>query len=153
MSGERSNQLVMSMPTLNGRSKRTPRNHKRFWLKSKKRGTTIFGLVIFIGSVLFVAYRTAGVVAAYNEWARLKRANPYSAEAVESALEVLNQEETGLIAPLLFAVLSSAVALRSVELKIIPRKCHYCGKWAKPKNVRQTPDKAFYYHEKCEPKG
>jgi hypothetical protein len=114
---------------------------------------TIVGIVIFTSSVLFMSYRMVGVIAAFNEWTRLKNANPYSARAVEDALKILNEEEIALMTPLALALLSSAVALRSVKLKIVPKKCHYCGKWAKPRRLTQTPDKAFHYHEACEAKG
>ncbi len=114
---------------------------------------TIVGIVIFTSSVLFMSYRMVGVIAAFNEWTRLKNANPYSARAVEDALKILNEEEIALMTPLALALLSSAVALRSVKLKIVPKKCHYCGKWAKARRLTQTPDKAFHYHEACGAKG
>jgi hypothetical protein len=119
----------------------------------KRKGTTIVSLVILTASIVFLAYRAAEVVTAFDEWVRLKEAKPYSAQAVEKALKTLNEEETTLITPLLFAMLSSAVAFRSVKLKIIPKRCFYCGKWAKAKNVRQTPDKVFHYHEECKVRG
>jgi hypothetical protein len=115
----------------------------------KTRGTRIISLVIFIISALCLSYQTTKVVTAINVWADLKTADPNSS-AAEEALRSLNNEEITLITPFGLTLLSFAAAFHSVELKIIPKKCFYCRKWAQAKNVKQTPDRAFYYHEECE---
>ena len=83
-----------------------------------------------------------------NIWADLKAAGTNS-DSVEEALRSLNNEEIALITPFGLTLLSFAAAFHSVELKIIQKKCFYCRKWAQAKNLKQTPDMAFYYHEKC----
>jgi type III secretory pathway component EscU len=117
----------------------------------KTRGTRIVSLVIFVISALYSSYQTTKVMAAMNVWTDLKAADPYS-DAVEEALRSLNNEETTLITPFGLTLLSFAAAFHSIELKMIPKKCFYCRKWAQGKNVKQTPDRAFYYHEECETK-
>jgi len=96
-----------------------------------------------------LSYQTTKAIAAMNIWADLKAAGTNS-DSVEEALRSLNNEEIALITPFGLTLLSLAAAFHSVELKVTPRKCFYCRKWAQAKNVKQTPDRAFYYHEKCE---
>jgi hypothetical protein len=133
--------------------KRVPKGKKegRSRLRSllKTRGTRIVSLVILIISALCLSHQTTKVVAAMSVWANLKAADS-NPDAVEEALRRLNNEEMTLITPFGLTLLSLAAAFHSVELKVTPRKCFYCRKWAQAKNVKQTPDRAFYYHEKCE---
>lgn len=133
--------------------KRAPQRKKegrsRLGSLIKTKGTRIVSLVIFIISALYLSYQTTKAIAAMNIWADLKAADPNS-DAVEEALRSLNNEEITLITPFGLTLLSFAAAFHSVELRIIPKKCFYCRKWAQAKNVKQTPDRAFYYHEKCE---
>jgi hypothetical protein len=129
------------------KGKREGRSRLRSLLKIK--GTRIGSLVIFIICALCLSHQTTKVIAAMSVWADLKAADS-NPNAVEDALRRLNNEEITLITPFGLTLLSFAAAFHSVELKIIPRKCFYCRKWAQAKNVKQTPDRAFYYHEKCE---
>lgn len=115
----------------------------------KARGATIVGIVILAISVFYLAHQTIRVVAAMDRWVALRAAGS-SSGAVDAALESINNEETMLIAPLGLTLLSFVVAFHSVKLKIIPKKCFYCGRWAHARNVKQTPDKIFCYHEDCE---
>ncbi len=139
----------LTVLTINRKSKWTTKSYAKFRLFFKRRGTTIVSLAILTISVLFLAYKVTGVVAALDKWVRLEATEPNS-EAAEEALQNLNNEEITLITPALLTLLSSAVAFHSLNLKIIPKKCFYCGKWARARNLKQTHDKAFYYHEECE---
>jgi hypothetical protein len=115
----------------------------------KTKGTRIVGLVTFIICALYLSQQTTKVIAAMSVWADLKAADA-NPNAVEEALRSLNNEEITLITPFGLTLLSFAAAFHSVKLKIIPRRCFYCRKWAQAKKVKQTPDRAFYYHEECE---
>ena len=137
------------MPTHERARKRETEGRSRLKSLLKTKGTMIVSLVIFIISALCLSYQTTKVIAAMNVWADLKAADPNS-YPVEKALRSLNNEEITLITPFGLTLLSFAAAFHSVELKIIPKKCFYCRKWAQAKNVKQTPDRAFYYHEECE---
>lgn len=137
----------MSIPKCIPKGKREGRSRFRSLFKTK--GTRVVSLVIFIISALCFTHQATKVIAAMSVWADLKAAgsNP---NAVEEALRRLNNEEITLITPFGLTLLSFAAAFHSVKLKIIPRKCFYCRKWAQAKNVKQTPDRAFYYHVECE---
>jgi hypothetical protein len=139
------------MSACKGACKRKTEGRSKLRSMFKTRGTRIVSLVIFVISAFYLSYQTTRVVAALNVWADLKAADPNS-NGVEEALRSLNGEEMALITPFGLTLLSSVAAFHSVELKIIPRKCFYCRKWAQAKSVRQTPDRAFYYHEECEAK-
>lgn len=131
--------------------KRKTEGHSRLRSLFKTRGPRIAGLVIFVISAIYLSYQTSKVIAALNVWTDLRAADPYS-DGVRGALRSLNDEEIALIAPFGLTLLAFFAAVHSVELKIIPRKCFYCRKWAQAKNVKQTPDRAFYYHQECEAK-
>lgn len=133
----------MSTPSHKSGSVRT-----KIKLLFKVRGATIASLVILTVSTLFMAYHTTRVVTAMDRWVHLREVES-SSSAIEEALESLNNEEAMLITPIGLTLMSLVVAFHSVKLKIIPKKCFYCGKWAQARKVKQTPDKIFYYHEKC----
>jgi ABC-type Fe3+ transport system permease subunit len=139
------------MSTCKGVRKRKTKRRSRLRSLFKTKGTMIVSLVIFVISALYLSYQTTKVVAALNVWVDLKAANPNS-DGVEEALRSLNDEEIVLITPLGLTLLSFFAAFHSVRLKVVPRKCFYCRKWAQAKNVKQTSDRVFYYHEECEVK-
>jgi|GEM_PF-6458298 len=137
------------MSTPSNKLERKTKIYTKLKLLFKARGATIVGIVILAISVFYLAHQTIRVVAAMDRWVALGAAWS-SSGAVDEALESLNNEETMLIAPLGLTLLSFIVAFHAVKLKIIPKKCFYCGRWVHARSVKQTPDKIFCYHEDCE---
>ncbi len=117
----------------------------------KVRKATIASLILLTVSALFLTHQTIRVVAAMDRWVHLKEAESSPSE-IEKALESLDKEEAALITPIGLTMMVLVIAFRSVNLKIIPKKCFYCGKWTQARKVKQTPDKIFYFHEKCKVK-
>jgi len=117
----------------------------------RAKAALIASLVMLTVSILYLAYQSAKVVDAINVWSSSEtKAQGY--DAVVKALHVVNDEEMKLIPPVALIAVFSAAAFRIADLKIIPRKCFYCGKWVHGRNAKQSPDKAFHYHEECEPR-
>jgi len=137
------------MSTPNNKTERKTKICTKLKLLFKARGATVVGIAILAISVFYLTHQTIRVVAAMDRWVTLRAAGS-SSGAVDAALESFNNEETMLIVPLGLTLLSFVVAFRSVKLKIIPKKCFYCGRWVHARNVKQTPDKIFCYHEDCE---
>ena len=114
----------------------------------KVRKATIASIILLTVSALFLTFQTTRVVDAMNRWVHLKEAESSSTE-IEKALESLDKEEAALITPIGLTMISLTIAFHSVNLKITPKKCFYCGKWAQARKVQQTPDKIFHFHKKC----
>ncbi len=117
----------------------------------KEKAALIAILVMLTVSILYLAYQSAKVVDAISVWSS-PETKAQGHDAVVKALHVVNDEEMKLISPVALTALFSAAAFRIADLKIVPRKCFYCNEWVHGRNARQSPDKAFHYHEQCEPK-
>ena len=114
----------------------------------KKRMRTVVVLLLLFASLTYLSLQLVRVSSAISAWATLKEHTV--GDEVDKALRVVNSEEMLSIPPMLLTTTASALAFRSVNLKIIPRQCYYCGRLVSAKKVRQPPDKSFFWCEGCE---
>jgi len=91
-----------------------------------------------------LAYQAWRVIAAFDTWIYLKTEVHADSDAVGEALVLLNDEERILIPPMAFGLASTALVLKSVNPKILPRRCVYCGCWMMGKDARHSPDRLFW---------
>jgi hypothetical protein len=96
-----------------------------------------------------LAYQTWRAKAAFDNWFYLKFESRADSKSVEEALALLNDEERNLIPPIVFGFASMVSVLKSINPKVLPRRCVYCWCWMKGKDAKHGPDRLFWYHEAC----
>jgi hypothetical protein len=129
----------------------------------KSRHKLILSLALLSISTPLLIIQIIRIANALSVWSSLKIAAerppsdllPYERvkpKSVEDALHAVDDEERRFILPCLLVGVSLIGALHSAEIRITPQRCFYCHKWIRGKDAKQSPDKAFHYHEKCEPR-
>lgn len=105
--------------------------------------------IVFSICICWLAIQVWRVKAAFDTWIYLKTELHPDLDAVKKALDRLNDEERLLIPPMAFGLASTVSVLKSINPKILPRRCVYCGCWMGGKDASHSPDRLFWYHEAC----
>jgi len=128
---------------------------KKKWKKlihiSRRQQAFTVALALFICSISYFTFQALRVSDALNKWAELKKLPADSGE-VENALDLVNDEERLIIPPTALTGMSALLLFKSINPKIMPHQCFYCGKWMQGKHALRSPDGLFWYHEECQEK-
>jgi hypothetical protein len=127
------------------------KNLRKFIRISRQQQAFAISLALFIFSISYFTLQALKVSDALRKWAELKESNA-DIDLVEKALDMVNDEERMIIPPMALTFMSVLLLFRSINPKIVPHQCFYCGKWMQGKHALHSPDGLFWYHEACQQK-